>query len=388
MAPAPIAAYSSCMPRTPRKYPRRLPVIWSPAVAALLAAPAAWGQPVWDISDHGARPGRDAAAVINEGLRTQHEHGLPVYVPHGRWLVTETIKMPRREGAALIGAGMGSEANRALAGLGSMLQWRGPAGLPMIEITGVRQRLGDLTLRGAPVGRGEPRGAIGLLVTKRGRGLGTGKSDFQRLRIAHFDVGVQCGRDPAEHNNDLLSYRRLILDGCGVGYRVVNSQSMSHLFDVLEVRRTPVTFEFLGGGMLHARNVFTLGTTLLSLRRNEPPKYSPGPNNHLFRIENLKVDAQHKGRFQLLKSDAKSSGVVVLDGGLVSGSAPFKLAQLGAGVRLVVRDFSSPSEQVSLDRHPRGEVLLDNAHARGLAATNQPAATGAGQAGAPHNMPR
>lgn len=336
-------------------------------LCVIAAASVATGQPVWNIADHGAEPGRDVASVINEGLRTQHEHGLPVYIPHGRWGIGATIALPKRRGGALIGAGgSGGGAGDGLRGLGSILEWYGPADQPMMRMTGERWRVEHLTLRGVPFRGDRPRAAIGLLLTKTGRGLGAGKHDFRNLTIEECGVGIQCGLDPAEHNNDLLGYHRLVFDGCGVAYRVVNSQSMSHLIDRLEVRNTPVTFQFYGGGMLHARNVFAIDTTLLDIRRNDPPHLSPGANNAVFRIDNLKVDAGHAGRFQLLNSHEASTAQVILDCAMISGPKPLKLAKIGRGVRLVLRDVTSPTNAATVERLTGGELLLQNVRVAGL----------------------
>lgn len=335
-------------------------------LAVLAAAAAEAGEPVWNVADHGATPDRDAAPVINRGLRTQPEHGLPVYIPHGRWGIASTIQLPKVDGGALLGAGMAGTSTNAFRGLGTILEWYGGVDQPMIELRGVRWRIENLSLRGVPLGRAADRAAVGLLVTKHNRGLGTGKSEFRNVLLEEVQVGVQCGREAGEHNNDLLGFHRLVFERCGVGYLVVNSQAMTHMIDRLEVRSTPIAFRFLGGGMLHVRNAFTLRSTLLEIAQNDPPRASPGPNNALFTFENVKVDAQHRGGFRLVSTHPKSQGMVVLSRGLVSGPSPFSLAQLGSRMRLVVRDFTSPSEQVRIAKLPGASVVLDNVQARVL----------------------
>ncbi|MEN1680868.1 MAG: hypothetical protein AAGJ46_14870 [Planctomycetota bacterium] len=338
----------------------QLPTLWLLSATSAMAV----GQPVWNIADHGATPDRDAAPVINEGLRTQPEHGLPVYIPSGRWGIASTILLPKVDGGALIGVGMAGTSSNAFRGLGTILEWYGEPDTPMMELRGVRWRIENLSLRGIPFGRQGERAAIGLLVTKTGRGLGTGKSEFRNLMLEELQVGVQCGLEPNENNNDLLGFHRLVIGDCGIGYRSVNSQAMSHMIDRLEVRETPVAFRFEGGGMLHVRNVFTVSTTLLEIARNDPPQASPGRNNAMFTFEDLKVDAQHRGRFVLVSTHPQSEGVVVLNRGLVSGPSPLALARLGRGMKLVLRDFWSPAQQVDIAKHAAATVVLDNAWAK------------------------
>lgn len=326
-----------------------------------------YGQPVWDITEHGAKQGFDIAAVINEGLRTQPEHGLPVYIPSGRWGIGSTIELPKRQGGALIGAGPGGgAANDQLRGLGSILEWYGDDQSPMLRMTGSRWRIENLALRGKPFKKEGKRALQGLLVTKTGRGLGTGKHEFRNLSIAECRVGIQCGLDPAEHNNDLLGFERLEISRCEIGYRVINSQAMSHWINRLEVRNTPVAFQFFGGGMLHVRNIAAFDTTLLELRQNDPPSLSPGGNNAVYRLENLKVDAQHAGKFCLVDADEKVYGQVILDCGMISGPSEFTMARLGRKTQLVLRDVTSPTARAAIDKRPGTEVLLQNVRVSGL----------------------
>lgn len=342
------------------------------AAAGLAAGSWAEAQPVWDITEHGAKPGLDVAAVINEGLRTQHEHGLAVHIPAGRWGIGSTIEFPNRAGCVLTGVGAaGDSANDSLRGMSTVLEWYGPPDTPMIQMIGARCQIEGVAIRGVPFRSDRPRAAIGILITKTQRGLGGGKHEFRSVTLSRCSVGVQCGLSPEEGNNDLLGFQRLVFDACDVGYRVVNSQSMSHWIDRLEARKTPVVFQFYGGGMLHARNLSLFKSTLLELKRNSPPRYSTGRNNAVFRFENMKVDAKNAGTFCVVDAEPRIHAQVIVDCAMISGPSPFTLARLRGPTQLVLRDVTSPTEQAQIERTDDAVVTMQNVRVRGLVADDE-----------------
>lgn len=315
---------------------------------------------VWNILDHGAKNGEDATAVIQLGLSTQHQHGLPVFIPAGRFLISDTLRVPFKVGGALWGvaAGMPIMPGHPFEGAMSRLVWVGPTELPMIYVPGSEFHFaGGLALIGRLEKSDQPRCAVGILLSKPDRGIGTGKLVADNVRLANFQTAIQCGLLPGEHNNDFLSWRRLTIEDCDVGYQLINSQSMGHSVENLLVRGTPVTFDVYGGGMLMLRNALCFDTTLLRLSQNDPKKYSPGVNNATFVLDQIKVDASSGNKFKLVEMrDALPAQIVSNVGHLSPGNYAQQggvLAELRGAASLTLRDWYK-LQRGSFLLHPDG----------------------------------
>jgi hypothetical protein len=334
-------------------------------------------QAVWNIADHGAEPGSDVTEILRQGFATQHEHGLPVFIPGHMYKLSDTVTLPFRDGVAMAGVTVGSGFNpkSTLAGAGSRLVWTGRENRPMFIVTGSHVRVtGGLALIGKPPNTDQAPCRMAILVTKQGKGLGTGKMRIDWLLLEDFEVGIQFGLEPSETNCDEVAIDQLSLHNCQIAYRVTNSQSMGHRIGHVHAVATPVVFDFLGGGMLSVDSATMISGTLLRLQENDPRRLSPGVNNASFRLDEVKVDAQAGESFTLVDMHDPLTVDISSTGGRISGPASGTMAVLRGPASLVLRDWANLRDE-SLEIHAQQtaattrtpHVLLDHCRLRGNA---------------------
>lgn len=331
---------------------------------------------VWDVAVQGRhRPGDDIAATVQEGLDRQHEHGLPVYIPAGNWRWSKTVTTPFRSGGKLFGFGASEKAGPRqqehpnLGGTGTRIAWTGTPGGTMLRITGVHFQLSGLSFHGHDYTTRDnaPRAKIGLLITKDGnKGLGTGKCLFDDLLFEELPVAIQNGTSGGEANSELNTYRNIRFDGCGTGFKLMNTQGMGHYFDAID-GSCDVMFDVYGGGMLHARNILCW-KKLLRLNRNpDNHRFSPGPANATYTFDNVKVDYQARETFQAVEMTAPVHADIHLNAGRIScrtfGRDGGTFATLQGRASLTVRgwaaDFGGSIEGKRDKRGNQPNVLLD-----------------------------
>ncbi len=320
---------------------------------------------VWNIADHGAKPGADVTEIIRAGLATQTEHGLPVFIPGHTYYISDTITLPFRDGVALAGVTVGSSINpkSKLAGASSQLVWTGKGDRPMFIVTGSSLRIaGGLALIGRPANTSYTKCQLAIQITKTGPGLGTGKIRIDWLLLEDFEIGIKFGSIPAEGNCDEVTIEQITYRQCGIGYQVINGQSMGHRIGHVHVFDTPVTFDFLGGGTLSLDSATTIGGTLLRLQKNDPSKFSPGSNNASFRLDEVKVDAQAGQSFRLVEMLDPLHADIFSTGGRLSGPASGTLAMIQGPTSLTLRDWANiRAGSIVSQHHKQGDpnVLLD-----------------------------
>ena len=304
--------------------------------------------PAFGVAPAAAWPpaGSDIAPWI-QGYSDRNE--LVPQLPVGHYKLGSTIRLPRRDGGRLVGAGAVSpRANSTHRGPGTILEYTGPRDEPAITVTGSNWKIGSFALTGVPRKSDAPRPSIGLLVTKTARGVGTGKHTLDDLHVSNFQTAIRCGLSGAEHNNDHIGYEHLVIENCDRGLFIENHQSMGHFIDRLECRRTGVAIEFKGGGILHCKNWFLVGNNATLLKISDGGKYSPGSNNNLFVLTGGKVDAQHDGHLTLIDVDHRSSRAVIkVNETMVSGPVPWTLVDSDSDkVQVVIDTVLSPAAVV------------------------------------------
>ena len=333
---------------------------WLPGVLACLLLllltnrVQAVAQPVWDVAQQGRHAsGDDITETLQRGLDTQHTHGLPVYVKAGWWKISKTVTLPFRSGVELRGEGMSamqalrleneSVQNHPLRGKRTRLVWVGDLKGPILKVTGADVRLtGGLSLHGKPWGSDRPKCEVGMLITKDGKkGLATGHMQCEPLLVSHCKVGIQCGAKPEGHNCEALQFDWLVFRDCDTGYLGCNSQGMTTIVGMTYSYDTPRTFVYRGGGMLQVENSFNFGSTMLTIERNDPLKYTTSTGNGYFVFRNTKVDRQASGKFVAVDMKAATNVMIVFDGGANSGAerTPYTFARLQGSAALTVRDF-------------------------------------------------
>jgi hypothetical protein len=342
---------------------------------ATLSPPMAKGDVpvVWNILDHGAIEGHQGDSswknrhriarintrVIQHGLDTQHKHKLPVYIPGGFWYV-QSITTPYRSGGMLMGCGVqettsGDWGHRSLGGTSTRLIYVDDPGESeepswLLKVTGTHFQIkGGLLFCGQSEmpDPHEKRCDIGLFITKDGHnGLGTGKLIADHLHFRNFDKGVQNGAAAHETNCETNSYRGLSFEKCRIGIELRNSQGMGHYIGSLGAGdpKTEAAIDVYGGGMVTVDHGIA-SCLILRLNGNTPGRFTTGPANGTFVINNLKVDAgaSKPGMFQLVKMTSPMQVDIVTSGGRISGDSFGAgggiFAELRGNAALTVRDW-------------------------------------------------
>lgn len=222
-------------------------------------------------------------------------HGKVIVIPGKRYLISDTIVIPKRAGFHVIGAGFnagGINPRHSMMGNASRLVWIGPDDRPMVVSHGRGLIWNGVELHGRPWYRNEPerpRAKIGFLVAKQGRGIGVGKQFFPAMAIYECENGFQAGTTEGEHNCDNLIFGYLSLGNCTYGFRTRNHMAMDlHFQYVKGGGKMDALFYFERGGAAHIQGLgmHSRGVkTLMKIGWN-------GRNNGFFSINNAKIDAQ------------------------------------------------------------------------------------------------
>jgi len=330
---------------------------------------------VWDVAIQGDhQPGDDIAETVQRGLTTQHEHGLPVYIPAGNWRWSKTVTAPFRSGGRLFGFGASEKTgprqdeNLHLGGTSTRIAWTGSAEGVMLQVTGVHFQLSGISFYGHDYGTNDSSQAeVGLLITKNGRkGLGTGKCQFDDLMFASLPVAIQNGVSGGQANCESNTYRNIRFAACGVGFKLINTQGMGHFFDSID-GPCDVMFDVYGGGMLHARNILCWKKLLRLSTNPDHHRHSPGPANATFTFDNVKVDHQARKTFQAVEMTAPVHADIELNTGRISsrtfGKDGGTFATLRGHASLTVRgwagDFAGSIQGKPDNRGNQPNVLFD-----------------------------
>ena len=209
----------------------------------------------------------------------------------GDYEFDEPFVLPKGTGHSIIGAGHGQTSNNDSPV--SRLVWRGDPREPAIIVNGVYQQLRNFSLHGG-----------GILVTKDGTGVGTGKMVIDDVFIHGAEVGLQFGQQEGEHNCDESSIGTITFERCKTAVKLKNTQSMGHVFTRLRSRYCGKTFEICGGGNVAVLSGFSVGSgAWFHFSSENSPKRQPAVNNGMFTCNNLVVDRSSGTEFRLVDMD-------------------------------------------------------------------------------------
>jgi len=157
-----------------------------------------------------------------------------VYLPFGNTLISSTINLATRQGCTLEGHGTGD----TLAGSPTSLSWTGHAGLPMLHIEGMGNRLENVHFFGNT--SANPRAAIELDATK----INASRNLFLNIGIGfwgprQFTNGVLLS---GKANGDTNTFKDISISSAGVGVDNENPNASDLHFDTLEVANCGVGF--------------------------------------------------------------------------------------------------------------------------------------------------
>lgn len=205
--------------------------------------------------------------------------------------VHDTIEFGSSMGLKICGAG---GQNRGTAGWDpyracTILDWRGPAGKPMLVASGCTGLvLEGINLRGPA--------SIGLLYHHGRHGaLNTAIRDcgFQGM-----DVGIQCGTAWGQATSANITYDNCHFENCGEAcVRIVNAQSLEHLFLRPQFAWSPKGVDVQGGGdvSILGGGCYELGS-ILHLGRI-------GGNARGFHVQDMRPDGRNRRRTAWLSVD-------------------------------------------------------------------------------------
>jgi hypothetical protein len=276
------------------------------------------------------------------------------------YLVEETLEFGPSMGQKLCGAG---GQNRGTAGWDpyrdcTILEWRGPANKPMLYAKGCT----GLVLEGINL-RGPAE--TGLLIS-HGR-TGALNIAIRDCGFQHMDVGIQCGTAWGESTCANITY-----DNCHFEHhkeacvRLVNAQSLEHLFLRPQFAWSPRGIDVQGGGdvTVVGGGCYELGS-ILHLGKI-------GGNARGFDIQSMRPDGKNRRTAFLSVDDtdrAQGYGAVTFsnmsqnDG--QRGNTTLPLVTVPPGCRVILRDcsFNGSTEnwaKVYSDRNANGELSIQD----------------------------
>lgn len=328
------------------------------AAILLALALSVSAQPVWDITDSELFDIMDIGPAVNEGLATQHQHGLKVYIPHGWYEIKTAIKAPFRSGGSLLGAGRLNlnmdRPGKHHVGMGTVLTYTGDDPAAM-SFPGEHYVVGGFNLL--------LKGKIGILVDKPKGGVGTGKHTFDSINIEGASAAFQAGSRPNQANCDNCRIDNVKVRICGSLLRACNMQAMGWHVTRFEAESCESVVEIECGGDIHLIDGTVFNGPLFSFPDIAPKKYASGKNHPQVTATRVKGDAQHRGKFSLVEThpDRYSVHDIIVNQCMVSGGDAWNVGRLSKKQTLVLRDFKSTAKQVLFDRVELMErVKLDN----------------------------
>jgi hypothetical protein len=253
-------------------------------------------------------PGVDdivTASALQDRLDEDRENGTLNRLKTGETLVTSTIDLDGGYGGVLEGYASvlaDADPDDALQRQFSALT-RSGAFSPMLRSKRAYTTLSNFSLFGdlmENINAGTyTDGELGILMT-RDASVGTGKTQFDRLVIDGWDVGVQIGSAAGEFNCDESLWHFPSFWRCDTAFRQLSEQSLGHHFIHPHFHLFDNCFDILGGGDIQvigglwARHRTTANDAAFVRYRNDTLDEF-GLNAGGVHVLGLKVDSQCRG---------------------------------------------------------------------------------------------
>lgn len=146
--------------------------------------------------------------------------------------------------------------------------------------------LEDLVLSGQSTGLRVPIG-----IDLRQANGGAGKVEANRIFLYYCQKAIRLAKDSNEGNCDESVWNKLFIYLCDVGIEINSAQTLSHVFNDLNVFSVPTVFSINGGGNLES-NGGTIESTTTWFKFNNTTPNEFGSNGSKVIANNLKIDAQ------------------------------------------------------------------------------------------------
>jgi hypothetical protein len=373
---------------------RRSILLFQPfASVFLLIAPAldATGQP----STRLAVVANDARDDTDGLQRYLDEIKLPATaerppLPAGRLIISDTLRIHKSMGLKFSGSGgqnRSSQAGWDAARSGTILVWQGPPDKPMLELAGCTglvveginfeaatqeaEESRDVSQqsranRELPIANSPSPAAQCILIR---HGTGSLNIAFRDCGFVGGNVGIQCGTAWGESTCANVTY-----DNCHFEQqseacvRIVNSQSLEHLFLRPQFAFSPVAIDVQGGGDVSVTGGGTYEMeSFLKLGRI-------GKNARGFDVASVRFDGKTTRTAWLAVADtdaARAYGTITFrncsqNHGQMKSQSP--LVTVGPGARVVLRECSFAGAslvggnlaRIYSDRRAGGELVVEN----------------------------
>lgn len=308
--------------------------------------------------------GDDTAAIQAEldsasKRATAHE----VKLPSGRLVVSETLKIKQSMGLRVSGSGGQNRSPSAgwdSARSSTILAWTGPADKPILELEGCT----GLVLTGVNF---TGKASHGVLIRHGNGSLNIAIRDCGF--VGPMKVGIQCGTEYGEQTCANIIFDQLHVEGATeAAVRIVNAQSLEHLFLRPKFANLPIAIDCQAGGDI---SVFGGGTyevdTFVKLGRI-------GSNTRSFDFTSVRFDGKTTRTAWIDVADtdaAKTYGSITFANcGQNNGQkeSPNPLVKVAPGSRVVLRECSFNSgplmggnlAHIYSDRRAGGELVVEN----------------------------
>jgi len=195
----------------------------------------------------------DLQAAIDEAIRS----GTPLNLPHGVYLVRQTLKINAAVGLEINGAGgnyalpdweMGGWKNSSTR---TLLLWDGPDGGTLLEINSANGcTFRNMGLCG--INRPDTSSQAGRLIHCQSRpGWSNAGHHFENICLSHAMIGMQFGSNSDDITCSDTSLYRVRFSDCMTGFKAVTRQAVNFYFDQVEgAGKIDVLVHFNRGGDL------------------------------------------------------------------------------------------------------------------------------------------
>lgn len=218
-----------------------------------------------------------------------------LYIPRGRYRITETIDFEQLRDFCIIGDGAGylnSIYNNSFPQNDSTIIWDGSSGGTVISISGAGFYFNQFRIWGRFPGASTRAGKGVHLYDQPG--VGSGNSFIGSINILECDSGWYCGDNPTASNAAALIFSRFGASNCENGFHVTNNQGVEYVFNQIQVggqtgNTTTNGLKFEAGGDLYVGEIGGAYIDNILSISGTPTDIST--NNGFYRVGFIRIDS-------------------------------------------------------------------------------------------------
>lgn len=330
---------------------------------------------VKDLGAKGDGKTDDTAAFQNAIYKSKlRSVGGVLYIPAGRYIISETLKLDRAFGLIIRGEGaMGYKAGYSN-GLTSqsILIWNGkPDGILFHAIGCFGNSYENLAFHGKGPGMTQDSRAGILFLNTTLKGCGNMINRFSNISFSHAKIGMQMGSKDTQKSNDSdINFESVHFGTLDVGFKTYHEQAVDYTFTFVFGLNCKTVFDFQRGGNILVNTAqLTNCNTVLYIGRC-------GANNGLFLLNNVRLEASSKWlqqglRGQLLKTNKNVDFAIIRFNNYCDAQwfwfkqkpqPQTPLCEISPGVYVEISNsvFQGPLAQVNGNKTKKGRLLVRN----------------------------